>query len=94
MGIGVACVMVQVQTLEEAQVPTTAAGADETGALAGLVSAFGPAVVSTQLTLPGLLFSIVLLLSAIYCGQAGRARASERALGSVDGDVVGYGTGT
>ena len=69
MAIGALCAVAHVETLNEAN----DSGAAES--ITDLASAFGPMMVSLHQTLPGLLVSILLLMSAIYCDQAGKASA-------------------
>ncbi len=69
IAIAVGCVVLQVQALEE---PGGAPAAEGFGDILGGI---GPLVVSVNMTLPGLLVSILLMLSAIYCDRAaGNAR--------------------
>ena len=72
MTIGAICVALQVQTLEEA------GGSTASGVGADIVNALAPAVVSANMTIPGLLLAILLLLSANYCGMVGRPRSGHR----------------
>ena len=67
--IGALCVFVHVEILEES------VDGNVVGGGADLATAFGPMVVSVHQTIPGLLLSILLLLSAIYCDRAGKASA-------------------
>ena len=67
--IAVACAVLQAQALEE---PGDAPAAE---GFAELFGGIGPLVVSVNMTLPGLLVSIVLMLSAIYCDRAGGRNA-------------------
>ena len=64
ISIAVACIVLQAQALEE---PGNAPAPEGFGDLLGGV---GPLVVSLNMTLPGLLMSILLMLSAIYCDRA------------------------
>ena len=67
--IGALSVFVHVEILKETLDGTVVGGGTD------LATAFGPTVVSVRQTLPGLLLSILLLLSAIYCDRAGQASA-------------------
>ena len=71
--IGALCVFVHVEILKEA-IDGTAVGSG-TDLATDLATAFGPTVLSVHQTLPGLLVSVLLLLSAIYCDRAGKASA-------------------
>lgn len=64
IGIAAGCIALQLQALEEQGDAPAAEGFGE------LLGGLEPLVVSLNMTLPGLLVSIVLMLSAIYCDRA------------------------
>ena len=67
IALGVGSVVLQVQALEElGGVP----GPEALGDMGDILGAIGPLVLSLNVTLPGLLLSILLMLSAIYCDRA------------------------
>ena len=73
IAIAAGCIVLQVRALEEQGDAAPAEG------LGGLLGSFEPLVVSLNMTLPGLLVSIVLMLSAIYCDRAaGTGRRPKR----------------
>lgn len=69
IALGVGCVVFQAQALEEQ------GSAPAPGGFGELLAGIEPLVVSLGITVPGLLVSILLMLSAIYCDRAaGTAR--------------------
>lgn len=63
ISVAVGCVVLQAQALEEQANAPAPEGFGE------LFSGIEPLVVSLSITLPGLLVSILLMLSAIYCDR-------------------------
>ena len=88
IAIGVGCIIFQVLALEEFDdMGSVGSGlAGDTGNIDGLsdiLSNLGLLVVSMNVTLPGLLLSILLMLSAIYCDRAA-ARSTRAKPSSVE----------
>ena len=66
--IGALCVVLQIETMGDV-FDDSAAAASSGGDLLSIV---GPVAVSLNMTLPGLLVSVLLMLSAMYCDAAAR----------------------
>lgn len=66
--VGTLCVMLQSQTLNDALGDSAAAA----GPGDDFLSVVGPVAVSLNMTLPGLLSSVLLMLSAMYCHAVAR----------------------
>ena len=89
--IATVCVVVQLQTLEDADAVAADFGDEPGGQIFGQVAGVvGPVVASASVTIPGLLLAILLMLSANYCDQAARPgsshRSEERSAGSLPPD--------